>query len=426
MIQKLNICFNTKIAEVAGINGAVILNNLYFWITNNEGKKKNYYDGYYWTYNSVKTLKELFPCFTQKQVRTALKKLKEEGLIITGNYNKTKYDRTLWYAITYKGKCILQNCEVKDLSLESPVECICPCGQMEMTSVSNGFDQEGKPIPNNKQIENKNNYEERKKEEQKETNKKQNENNEIEVEYSVVDDLSYLDTNKEEVNRHLMAEKKEAENLPLTKINLYDNYHIGEEEKSQEEVKENQKENENSLMEDLSIVDILHSDTNEEEYDVFEESGKSPQTENSFTVKTEQINTKEISIYYEERKKEERGKNKSSYQPQAKNYKTYNEIIEEYTNSEELRNELKESLRVRKMKRVPLTNRALEINLEKLDKFSCNEKEKIEIVRESIANGWTTFYPLRKIYSNMQHNDVTGSKSSAYNIEEYDLLSAFD
>lgn len=391
MLQNSNICFNTKIAEIAGINGAVILNNLYFWITNNESKKKNYYDGYYWTYNSAKALKELYPCLTQKQVRTALKKLKDEGLIITGNYNKTKYDRTLWYTITYKGKCILRNCEVEDLSLESPTECICPCGKMEMTSVSNGFDQEGKPIPDNKQIENKNNYEERKKEEQKETNKKQNEDNGFEVEYSVVDDLSYLDTSKEEEIRRLQAEKKclqaelsrlQAENKRFN--NIYYCHYTGKEEKNQEEINEDQNKNKKSLAEELTTVDVLYLDTDKEE------------------------------------------KNKTSYQPQAKKYKTYDEIIERYTNNEELQNELKESLRVRKMKRTPLTNRALEINLEKLDKLSCNEKEKIEIVRESIANGWTTFYPLRKIYSNMKHNADTWSNRAAYNLEEYDLLSAFD
>lgn len=113
MLQNLNTScsFNIKVAKIAGINSAFILNNLYLETTNNEKGKKNYHDGYYWTCNSVKTLQEKFPYMTQKQIRTALKRLQDEGIIITDNYNRTKYDRTLWYAITYKGKCILQNVE---------------------------------------------------------------------------------------------------------------------------------------------------------------------------------------------------------------------------------------------------------------------------------------------------------------------------
>ena len=40
---------------------------------------------------------------TQRQIEVALKKLEKEGLIITGNYNKTPFDRTKWYAISQKG-----------------------------------------------------------------------------------------------------------------------------------------------------------------------------------------------------------------------------------------------------------------------------------------------------------------------------------
>lgn len=124
--------FDTKVAEKVGVNCAIILNNLYYWIEKNRANGKNYYDGYYWTYNSTKAFSQLFPYFSQRQIETALKKLRDEEYIITGNYNEFKYDRTLWYAITKKGACILQNCE------------------MNATSMSNGSDEKGEPIPNGK------------------------------------------------------------------------------------------------------------------------------------------------------------------------------------------------------------------------------------------------------------------------------------
>lgn len=121
--------FDINIAKHYGVNSAIILQNIWHWIKKNEANGKNFYDGYYWTYNSTKAFKELFPYFSGKQIETALKKLRDEGLLITGNYNENKYDRTLWYAITEKGKSILQS------------------GEMEIPLKGNGFDTEGKPIP---------------------------------------------------------------------------------------------------------------------------------------------------------------------------------------------------------------------------------------------------------------------------------------
>lgn len=124
--------FDIHIAELYGVNCAVILQNIWHWIRKNEANGMNYYDGHYWTYNSTKAFKELFPYLSQKQIETALKKLRDEDILITGNYNAVKYDRTLWYAITPKGKSILLT------------------GEMEKTEKENGNSNEGEPIPYNK------------------------------------------------------------------------------------------------------------------------------------------------------------------------------------------------------------------------------------------------------------------------------------
>ena len=103
--------FNIEVAKRIGIAPAVILNNLYWWIDKNRANDKHFHDGYYWTYNSRKAYVEQFPYLTERQIEYALRKLIDEGYIITGNYNKASFDRTLWYAITKKGYCILQNCD---------------------------------------------------------------------------------------------------------------------------------------------------------------------------------------------------------------------------------------------------------------------------------------------------------------------------
>lgn len=121
--------FNIAVAKELGIAPAVILNNLYWWIEKNRANEKHFHDGAYWTYNSRKAFCMQFPYLTERQIEYALRKLVDEGYVITGNYNKSTYDRTLWYSITKKGYCILQNCE------------------MEETKNVNGVTENVKPIP---------------------------------------------------------------------------------------------------------------------------------------------------------------------------------------------------------------------------------------------------------------------------------------
>lgn len=121
--------FDVNIAKLYGVNCAVILQNIWHWVRKNEANGTNFHDGRYWTYNSTKAFQELFPYLSQKQIETALKKLRDEEIIVTGNYNTMKYDRTLWYAVTQKGKCILL------------------AGEMEITTKGNGNPPEGEPIP---------------------------------------------------------------------------------------------------------------------------------------------------------------------------------------------------------------------------------------------------------------------------------------
>lgn len=121
--------FDVEIAEKYGVNCAIILNNLQFWIAKNKANGTNFYDGKYWTFNSAEAFAKLFPYMSSRQINYALQKLRDEGILETGNYNAQPYDRTLWYAFTKFGESILQNC------------------QMDSTIMANGFDTIVEPIP---------------------------------------------------------------------------------------------------------------------------------------------------------------------------------------------------------------------------------------------------------------------------------------
>lgn len=143
--------FDTEIATEYGINEAILLNNIYYWVEYNKANEKNFHDGYYWTYSSAKAFSELFPYMSLKQVTYALKKLKKEKLIITGNYNQSTYDRTTWYALTEKGYSICTKGEMHltkgSNAFDKKDKSICQNGKMDLTKEENRNTQNVQPIP---------------------------------------------------------------------------------------------------------------------------------------------------------------------------------------------------------------------------------------------------------------------------------------
>lgn len=100
------------------------------------------------------------------------------------------------------------------------------------------------------------------------------------------------------------------------------------------------------------------------------------------------------------------------------NEKSFNVLIEEFSQNEVLCFELKEHLKIRKLKKAPLTNHALELSFKRLDSLSNSDDEKIAIVQKSIENGWTGFFPL-KPYEKIQKRSSAVSQNTSYNIDEY-------
>lgn len=97
------IVVNTTLANEIGLNEAIVLQQINYWIEINKKAGKNYYDGKYWTYNSIKSWHEKnFKFLSVETVRRVFTKLEKSGFIITGNYNKDPRDKTKWYTINDK------------------------------------------------------------------------------------------------------------------------------------------------------------------------------------------------------------------------------------------------------------------------------------------------------------------------------------
>lgn len=149
-------CFDVEIAEKYGVNAAIILYNFNFWIEKNKADEMNCYDGNYWTYASKKSLSASFPYLTERQIRTALDKLREDGILVAGNYNKNPYDKTNWYSITEKGTSMLQKSpiDVTELKKGTSIGLESPTSE---TKKSDRLDFKVQPIPDITRYNNKDN-----------------------------------------------------------------------------------------------------------------------------------------------------------------------------------------------------------------------------------------------------------------------------
>lgn len=93
----MNHHFDIEEACKHGVDAAIILSNLRFWLAKNYANKTNIHEGYVWTYNSARAFSELFPYWTANKIQKLLKKMELDGIIISGNFNKAGYDRKKWY-----------------------------------------------------------------------------------------------------------------------------------------------------------------------------------------------------------------------------------------------------------------------------------------------------------------------------------------
>jgi len=95
--------FNTDVAKEYGINCAVLLNHFVFWQKENEANRRNYHEGRYWSYNTIKAFTEMFNYLSTQNIRTAIRKLMDAEILIAGEFSDDPYDHTKYYSVTDKG-----------------------------------------------------------------------------------------------------------------------------------------------------------------------------------------------------------------------------------------------------------------------------------------------------------------------------------
>jgi len=148
-----------QLAVKIGLNEAIVLQQVHYWIQHyrQKGDKKHFHDGRYWVYNTYKDWqKEHFPFWCERTIRRAIdslrkpykpkageKKVERGPLLLVGNYNRRRYDKTLWYSIDYDEVYKVVNSD--DLSKSEWTKCLDGRGQNVHMDVA----KMDRPIPEN-------------------------------------------------------------------------------------------------------------------------------------------------------------------------------------------------------------------------------------------------------------------------------------
>ncbi|OFR10968.1 DnaD domain protein [Staphylococcus hominis] len=86
-----------KLATEIGLNEAIILQQMHYWIN----KSNHIHDNKRWIYNSYKEWEQHFPFWSNATIRRTISSLEKQELVLVGNYNKAGFDKTKWYSINY-------------------------------------------------------------------------------------------------------------------------------------------------------------------------------------------------------------------------------------------------------------------------------------------------------------------------------------
>lgn len=110
--------FNSGLAELYGIEESILIHHFQHWISYNQQLKRNFREGRTWTYQTGEEIAAHFPYFSADQVRRVINSLIEKGVIVKGNFNRTKMDRTCWYA--FKNEQMFTKWRNRQMQAEEP------------------------------------------------------------------------------------------------------------------------------------------------------------------------------------------------------------------------------------------------------------------------------------------------------------------
>ena len=136
-----------------------------------------------------------------------------------------------------------------------------------------------------------------------------------------------------------------------------------------------------------------------------------PTAENRTLLNTNRLNTKVLNT----------NNKKVSKSQSARPVENFDSIIESATESSELREALIEFVKFRKLIKKPMTNKALELIIGKLNKIATTDRERVEILNQSIERGWAGVFALKSDEPQARSYQPQVNPMKLYNMPNYGL-----
>jgi len=122
-----------SLAQQIGLNEAIILQQIHYWLVSSRHEK----EGRKWVYNTYKDWQLQMPFWSERTVKRTIKSLEERGFLLSANFNRLKMDKTKWYSIDYE--------KLAELESDAKAFMELPTGQIGSTLDPNCPIEEDKP-----------------------------------------------------------------------------------------------------------------------------------------------------------------------------------------------------------------------------------------------------------------------------------------
>lgn len=137
--------FKPEVAELYGVNEAIFLHSLSFWLIKNWSNGSNFHEGRYWSYDTYKDIAKRFPFWTPRQIERIVANCEEKGAILVDNFNEDKTVRTKWYTLAGAAESIY---------FPKSVECNSPSSELAAPQAVEPDGEDTPPISPNSELQN--------------------------------------------------------------------------------------------------------------------------------------------------------------------------------------------------------------------------------------------------------------------------------
>lgn len=113
-----SIAFSPALCKAFGVCAGLLIQQIHYWCMD----RAHLIGGHFWVYNTTKEWADQLGVFDERTIKNNLKALREQGIVIVGNHNKHKYDKTLWYRLDYEALASrMRQCSVRWLEFHDPL-----------------------------------------------------------------------------------------------------------------------------------------------------------------------------------------------------------------------------------------------------------------------------------------------------------------